>query len=76
MIAAALSKDEKLTDEDRKMLEEARKYPITFDEDSPELIPEMEKAFRLATKIAENVARQFRTDAIHDKKYQSGVKRT
>ena len=50
MIAAALSKDEKLTDEDRKMLEEARKYPITFDEDSPELTAEMEKAFRLATK--------------------------
>ena len=50
MITATLSKDEKLTDEDRKMLEEARKHPITFDEDSPELTPEMEKAFRLATK--------------------------
>lgn len=32
------------------MLEEAKKHPITFDEDSPELTPEMEKAFRLAAK--------------------------
>ena len=30
MITATLSKDEKLTDEDRKMLEEAKKHPITF----------------------------------------------
>lgn len=50
MITATLSKDEKLIDEEKKMLEEARKYPITFDEDSPELTPEMEKAFRLAAK--------------------------
>ena len=50
MMTATLSKDEKLTDEDRKMLEEAGKYPITFDEDSPELTLEMEKAFRLAAK--------------------------
>lgn len=50
MITATLSKDERLTDEDRKMLEEARKHPITFDEDSPELTPEMEKAFRLAAR--------------------------
>ena len=50
MITATLSKDEKLTDEDRKMLEDAKKYPIIFDEDAPELTPEMEKAFRLAAK--------------------------
>ena len=50
MITAALPNDENLTDEDRKMLEEARKNPITFDEDSPELTPEMEKAFRMAAK--------------------------
>lgn len=50
MITATLSKGEKLTDEERKMLEEAKRYPIVFDEDSPELTPEMEKAFRLAAK--------------------------
>lgn len=50
MITAALSKNEELTEEERKMLDEAKKYPITFDEDSPELTPEMEKAFRLAAK--------------------------
>lgn len=37
MITATLSKDEKLTDEDKKVLEEAKKPPITFDEDSPEM---------------------------------------
>ena len=50
MITATLSENEKLTDEDRKMLEEARKHPIIYDKDSPELTPEMEKAFRLAAK--------------------------
>lgn len=29
-------------------MEEAKKYPIVYDEDSPELTPEMEKAFLLA----------------------------
>ncbi|MCM1047094.1 MAG: hypothetical protein NC433_01555 [Clostridiales bacterium] len=43
-------KEIKLTEEDKKMLEEARKHPIVYDEDSPELTPEMEKAFRLAAK--------------------------
>lgn len=51
MITATLSKDEKLTDEDTKLLEEAKKHLITFDEDSLELIPEMEKAFQLAAKL-------------------------
>lgn len=43
-------KEIELTEEDKKMLEEARKHPIVYDEDSPELTPEMEKAFRLAAK--------------------------
>lgn len=50
MITAVLSENEKLTDEDKKMLEDAKKYPIIYDEDSPELTLEMEKAFRLAAK--------------------------
>ncbi len=37
------------------MLEEARKHPITFDEDSPELTPEMEQAFRLTAKTRNRV---------------------
>lgn len=32
------------------MLEEARKQPITLDENSPKLTPEMEKAFWLTAK--------------------------
>jgi hypothetical protein len=50
MITTTLSKNEKITDEEKKMIEEAKKQPIVFDEDSPELTPEMEKAFRLAVK--------------------------
>jgi hypothetical protein len=50
IVTTTLSKDEKLTDEERKMLEEAKKQPIVFDEDSPEMTPEMEKAFKLAVK--------------------------
>lgn len=45
-----LSKDEKITKKDIHMIEEAKKHPIVFDEDSPELTPEMEKAFLLAAK--------------------------
>lgn len=47
-IEVTLSKKDVLTNEQLKELEEAKKFPIIYDEDSPELTPEMEKAFRLA----------------------------
>jgi hypothetical protein len=50
IITTTLSKNEKVTDEEKKMIEEAKKQPIVFDEDSPEMTPEMEKAFKLAVK--------------------------
>lgn len=37
------------TDEQLKEVEEAKKYPIVFDEDCEELSPAMIKAFRCAT---------------------------
>ena len=37
------------------MLEEARKQPITLDENSPKLTPEMEKAFWLTAKNREMI---------------------
>ena len=45
-----LDKDHKPTAEQIKQIEEAAKREIVFDEDSPELTPAMEKAFRLAAK--------------------------
>ena len=45
-----LDRNQKPTKEQIKQIEEATKREIVFDEDSPELTPAMEKAFRLAAK--------------------------
>lgn len=45
-----LDKIQKPTEEQIKQIREAAKKEIVFDEDSPELTPAMEKAFRLAVK--------------------------
>lgn len=47
-----LNRDQKPTKEQIRQIEEAAKKEIVFDEDSPELTPAMEKAFRLAAKTA------------------------
>lgn len=39
-----------LTAAERKMLEDAKKLPVVYDEDSPELTEDMEKAFIAARK--------------------------
>ena len=39
-----------MTEEQIKEIREAEKMPIIYDEDSPEMTPAMEKAFRLAAK--------------------------
>lgn len=46
----SLDRNQKPTKEQIKQIEEAAKKKIVFDEDSPELTPAMEKAFRLAAK--------------------------
>jgi hypothetical protein len=51
IITTTLSKDAKLTEEQIKEIEEAKKYPITYDEDSPEMTPEMEKQFKVAARM-------------------------
>lgn len=43
-------KGQKLTEKQIMEIEEAKKKPIVYDEDSPELTPAMEKAFVLAVK--------------------------
>lgn len=45
-----LARNQKPTEEQIRQIEEAAKRKIVFDEDSPELTPAMEKAFRLAAK--------------------------
>ncbi len=47
---AILDRNQKPTKEQIQQIEEAAKRTIVFDEDSPELTPAMEKAFRLAAK--------------------------
>ncbi len=47
---ATLDKNQKPTDEMLREIREAAKKEIVFDEDSPEMTPAMEKAFRLAAK--------------------------
>ncbi len=45
-----LARNQKPTEEQIRQIEESEKREIVFDEDSPELTPAMEKAFRLAAK--------------------------
>ena len=45
-----LDRNQQPTEEQIRQIEEAAAKPIVFDEDSPELTPAMEKAFRLAAK--------------------------
>nr|WP_304578272.1 hypothetical protein [uncultured Acetatifactor sp.] len=47
---ATLDRNQKPTEEQIRQIREAAKKEIVFDEDSPELTPAMEKAFRLAAK--------------------------
>lgn len=43
-----INKGQRPTEEQLKEVEEAKKYPITFDNDCPELSPAMMKAFKSA----------------------------
>ncbi len=45
-----LDRNQRPTEEQIRQIREAAKKEIIFDEDSPELTPAMEKAFRLAAK--------------------------
>lgn len=54
-----LDRNQKPTMEQIKQIEEAKKREIVFDEDSPELTPAMEKAFRLAAKNRNTQRKMF-----------------
>ena len=48
MVLRSLEPDAKLTPEQIAMLEEAKKSPIEYEEDCPELTPDMIEAFKRA----------------------------
>ena len=50
MVTFELTGPAELTGKERELLAEAKKRPIVYDEDSPELTDEMEAAFRAARK--------------------------
>ncbi|MCM1087013.1 MAG: hypothetical protein NC419_02575 [Muribaculaceae bacterium] len=50
MVSFKLEQNAGITNEEKKMLEEAKKLIPVYDEDSPELTAEMEKAFMEARK--------------------------
>ncbi len=45
-----MKKDAKLTDSEREALKKAKSMPVIYDDDSPEMTPEMEQAFIAARK--------------------------
>ena len=54
-----LDRNQKPTQEQIRQIEEAAKKEIVYDEDSPELTPAMEKAFRLAAKTVTHTKKQY-----------------
>lgn len=50
MVTFELDKTSVLTNEEKRILAKAKKLPVVYDEDSPELTDEMEKAFMAARK--------------------------
>jgi hypothetical protein len=59
IITSTLTKDAKLTEEQLKELEEAKKLPITYDEDCPELTHEMEMQFKCAVRMRNRLIEHF-----------------
>lgn len=59
MVAFDLKQGSVLSDEEKRLLAEAKKMPIVYDEDSPELTDAMEQAF-----IAARKAKPFRGEPL------------
>lgn len=59
MVTFELDQDSILSDEERKLLAEAKKLPVVYDEDSPELTDSLEQAF-----IAARKAKPFRREPL------------
>ena len=50
MTTFELSADAEVSPEERRMLDEAKKLPVAYDDDCPELTDEMEEAFLQARR--------------------------
>lgn len=50
MVTFELDRTAVLTDREKRMIAEAKKLPIVYDDDSPELTDEMERAFIAARR--------------------------
>lgn len=50
MKTVMLNRDQRPTEEQIRCIREAAKRKIVFDEDSPEMTPKMEEAFRMAAR--------------------------
>lgn len=50
MVSFKLTQEMKISEDEKKMLKEAKKLPVVYDEDSPELTEDMEEAFIKARK--------------------------
>lgn len=50
MVIRTLTPEMKLTEKQLLMLEEAERFPVTYEDDCPELTPEMVSAFKRAAK--------------------------
>ena len=59
MVTFELEPGSTLSDKERKLLAEAKKLPVVYDEDSPELTDSMEQAF-----IAARKAKPFRGEPL------------
>lgn len=59
MVTFELEQGSVLSDKERKLLAEAKKLPVVYDEDSPELTDSMEQAF-----IAARKAKPFRGEPL------------
>lgn len=57
MVIQTLTPDMQLTQEQIDMLDEAEKFPIVYEDDCPELTPEMIKAFKKAAAVRD--AREY-----------------
>ena len=51
MVIRTLTPEMRLTEEQIRMLEEADKQPVTYEDDCPELTPAMVEAFRKAARV-------------------------
>jgi hypothetical protein len=59
LITSTLSPDAKITPEMKKEIEEAKKMPITFDEDCPELTENQLKQFECMLKMRNRLISNF-----------------